>query len=394
MADIEPLSLQPVAELNGTEKLVNSDRTPSFYFLEYLRQRGGFFSAIEAYVLSLIQQLNTLSVSAGGALSGGGLIINNPTISLDALSPDPSGSFTNSDITVDEYGRVTAASTGSSGDSWAIKTSDYTASAGDALMVDTTGGPITIILPASPSVNGTVKIADYASNFGTNAVTVDGNSEKIVGLTFDAYLAADGANTVLVYSGLSQGWIATGFGASLITLVDFTTWNPSDKAAGITLSDSNRLMTGTAGHAGVRGTTGKSSGKWYFEFNAVSAGSNDLHIGIADTTTAGVSLSYVGANANQFGLSCNGTRNDNGAGVNSGTPLSFTNGDVIGIALDCTAGQVDWYKNGTLMCSRTGLAALTFYPMGSSANTLYSGRIGTIAAQFAYSPPSGYSEWG
>jgi hypothetical protein len=69
-------------------------------------------------------------------------------------------------------------------------------------------------------------------------------------------------------------------------------------------------MTGTAGHAGVRGTTGKSLGKWYFEFNAVSAGSNDLHIGIADTTTAGVSLSYVGANANQFGLSCNGTRNE------------------------------------------------------------------------------------
>ena len=53
---------------------------------------------------------------------------NAPDISLNTVTPDPSGIFTNSNITVDSYGRVTAASSGTGGSGITALTGDVTAS--------------------------------------------------------------------------------------------------------------------------------------------------------------------------------------------------------------------------------------------------------------------------
>ena len=116
MADIVIPTLPSLVDLNGSEPIVDPRiGTASAYFLRYLLDRGGYLTQFDQTVAAFIEQLNALQVNAGGALTGGGLIVDSPTISLAALSPDPSGSYTNSDITVDTYGRVTAAANGSGG---------------------------------------------------------------------------------------------------------------------------------------------------------------------------------------------------------------------------------------------------------------------------------------
>ena len=90
---------------------------------------------------------------------------------------------------------------------WVTKTTNYTAVAGDALLVNTTSGAITITLPASPSPNDTVRFADYAGTWGTNKVTFARNGSKIMGLSEDYDINTPYLGGVLTYIDSTQGWI-------------------------------------------------------------------------------------------------------------------------------------------------------------------------------------------
>jgi hypothetical protein len=96
----------------------------------------------------------------------------------------------------------------SGGTSWvAVKTSNYTASAGEGVFANTTGGSFTVTLPASPSLGDEVSIKDYAGTFDTNALTIGRNSQPIEGVAEDLTVGIERAGLTLAYSDGTQGWL-------------------------------------------------------------------------------------------------------------------------------------------------------------------------------------------
>jgi len=93
-----------------------------------------------------------------------------------------------------------------------VKTSTFTAVAGEGYFVNTTGGTITVNLPAG-TAGAVVGIKDYANTFDTNNVTVAPNgSDKIGGSTTDAVLSTEGIALTLVFIDSTQGWLVTDSG--------------------------------------------------------------------------------------------------------------------------------------------------------------------------------------
>jgi hypothetical protein len=86
------------------------------------------------------------------------------------------------------------------------KTSPFTGVSGKGYFINTSGGAVTVTLPASPSAGDIISIADYTNTFQTNAVTVGRNSSKIGGVCADAILNTKGQSVTLVYVDGTEGW--------------------------------------------------------------------------------------------------------------------------------------------------------------------------------------------
>ena len=90
------------------------------------------------------------------------------------------------------------------------KTSPFTAVNGKGYFVNTSGGTVTVTLPASPSAGDIVAFQDLNRTFDTNKLTLCRNSSKIKGSCVNFDMTKEGQATTIVYSGATQGWVTVG----------------------------------------------------------------------------------------------------------------------------------------------------------------------------------------
>ena len=87
----------------------------------------------------------------------------------------------------------------------------YTAVNGDQVLVNTSGSgigaPVTITLPASPSVGNEVTLIDSGNNLASNNLTVARNGSNINGSASDLTVSANLSAFTLVYVNSTLGWI-------------------------------------------------------------------------------------------------------------------------------------------------------------------------------------------
>ena len=129
------------------------------------------------------------------------------TVTIDALTFPAADGSANQILTTNGSG-VLSFVDNSGGTSWqAIKTGNYTASAGEGVFANTTAGAFTVTLPASPSLGDEVSIVDYAGTFDTNNLTVGRNSQPIMGTAADLTVSIERAGLTLAYVDSTQGWL-------------------------------------------------------------------------------------------------------------------------------------------------------------------------------------------
>ena len=136
---------------------------------------------------------DTVAIPSGVTLTSAGSITN-------------SGTITNTGTI--SGGTITGAIDGQANWQTTVKTSGFTATAGEGYFCNTTSAAFTVTLPASPSAGDIVGIKDYANTADTNNITIGRNGSNIQGTANDFIIDTEGLSIVLIYVDATKGWLS------------------------------------------------------------------------------------------------------------------------------------------------------------------------------------------
>jgi len=218
----------------------------------------------------------------------------------------------------------------SGGTSWqsSIKTSAFTAVAGEGYWINTTSSAVTMTLPASASVGDTVEIVDYARTWGTNKVTINQN-----GLNFQGFSSpnpeydTNGQSVRFVYSGSTKGWIPT-VDDDVTDEVPQTTTTDFLVIAGGGGSSNNNAGGGGAGGYRNSYSTETSGGGGSSESSLILNGGTTytITIGAGGTSVSSSNTSNDGSDSSITGSDITNIVSAGGGGGGSGTTNNGSNG--------------------------------------------------------------------
>jgi hypothetical protein len=252
------------------------------------------------------------------------------------------------------------------------------------------------------TITGVWKPKKYAGTYGTNGFFL--NFADNSGTT-STTLGKDS-------SGNGNNWTPNNFsvtaGAGNDSLIDtptpyadggngrgnYCTLNPLDKNSSQAPKNGNLDFDGSVATGGldvIAGTMRVTTGKWYWESTITAVGSIAVAaVGVTKIQSIGRSTSGgLGGVSGECAYLPSGNKQIDGSSTAYGS--IFTTGDVIGVALDCDAGTVTFYKNNTSQ------GAIT-YAVGGGLSPAFGQVQGYGASQtsnfgqrpFAYTPPSGF----
>jgi hypothetical protein len=234
----------------------------------------------------------------------------------------------------------------------------------------------------------------FADNSGATSTTLgkdtSGNGNNWTPNNFS--VTAGAGNDSLVDTPTNYG-TDTGVGGEVRG--NYCTLNPLN--VGATPTNGNLDLSG--GDKSSLGTIGfPSTGKWYFEMTCgtgVTTTSLDS-VGIGNIDVNGT----IPANKTVYMYRSSGVKYsiiNGGAASQPAYGATFVNGDVIGVAFDCDAGTLTFYKNGVsqgqafnsiLSTTPNSIFYPTLYARGSGGTSNISLNAGQRA--FAYTAPSGF----
>jgi hypothetical protein len=237
----------------------------------------------------------------------------------------------------------------------------------------------------------------YTGTYGTNGFYLDfEDTSSTAALGYDAAGSNDWTvNNISLTAGITYDSMTDVPTLTSATAANYCTLNPlAFFATGASAIDGNLTLSITTAGGNIKPTFGATTGKFYAEFtinNIGGATGTQFTVATASPSTSATSL----MNAFYY---VNGQTFDYVSASFVGYGASYTTGDIIGVAWDCDAFSVTFYKNnvsqGTLSgaainANAAGQAVAPFTGSNGSPSSI------SVACNygqrpFSYTPPSGF----